>query len=124
MKVGAADLSELARGCALLGAGGGGDPELATVMARRALDRNGDLTVVSVEDLDPDALIVPCGLIGAPTVALERIWNGDEAAILVARIEGIWQRKVTALMPYEVGGSNGMLPVTWASNLGLPLVDA
>jgi DUF917 family protein len=31
---------------------------------------------------------------------------------------------VAALMPFEIGGANGLLPVTWAARLGLPLADA
>lgn len=27
-------------------------------------------------------------------------------------------------MPTEIGGSNGLLPVCWASRTGLPVVDA
>ena len=33
-------------------------------------------------------------------------------------------QQVAALMAVEIGGGNGLLPVTWAARLGLPLVDA
>ncbi len=33
-------------------------------------------------------------------------------------------RRVAALMPGEIGGGNGLLPITFAARLGLPLVDA
>jgi len=33
-------------------------------------------------------------------------------------------KPVAALMAGEIGGGNGLLPVSWASRLGLPLVDA
>ena len=38
-----------------------------------------------------------------------------------------WRRdrqRVAALMAAEIGGGNGLLPITWAARLGLPLVDA
>lgn len=118
------DMAALAFGCALLGAGGGGDPGLTRQMAERALADHGPVEVLRLEELSGDALIVPCGLIGAPTVALERVWNGDEARILVASIERAAGRAVAALMPYEIGGGNGLLPLTWAARLGLPIADA
>lgn len=118
------NLSDLAHGCALLGAGGGGDPDLGLLMAEQAVAEHGPVRVIGLHELDDDDLVLPCGLIGAPTVAIERIWSGDEGAELVAAAERIWRRPVTALMCYEIGGANGLLPVSWAARLGLPLVDA
>jgi DUF917 family protein len=119
-----ADLEPYARGCEVLSAGGGGDAETGLIMAERAIEASGPVELVSLEDLDGDALIMPCGLIGAPTVATERIWNGDEGVQLRTAVESHWKRPVEALMCYEVAGANGLLPVTWAARLGLPLVDA
>jgi DUF917 family protein len=44
--------------------------------------------------------------------------------VLRDTIEAIRGERVGALMCFEVGGANGLLPVTWAARLGLPLVDA
>jgi DUF917 family protein len=33
-------------------------------------------------------------------------------------------QEVVALMPYSIGGANGLVCVTWAARLGLPLLDA
>jgi DUF917 family protein len=118
------NLHALARGCAVLGAGGGGDPDIGLLMALLAVEQHGPVPVVAASDLPPDALVMPCGLIGAPTVAIERIWNGDEGRMLCEAVEELRGRPVSALMPYEIAGSNGVLPVTWAARLGLPLVDA
>jgi DUF917 family protein len=120
----APSLRAFARGCAVLGAGGGGDPDLGLIMALRAVQEYGPVEVVELADLGTDALVMPCGLIGAPTVAIERIWNGDEGRMLRDAVEGLRGESVGALMPYEIGGSNGLLPVMWAARLGLPVVDA
>lgn len=118
------DIKALARGCAVLGAGGGGDPLLASLMAERALSESDGVEILALDELPPEDLVVPCGLIGAPTVALERVWNGDEARVLVRLVENLTGGRVAALMPYEIGGSNGLLPLTWAAALRLPVVDA
>lgn len=118
------DLRALARGCAVLGAGGGGDPGPLLLMAERALDPERGIEVLAPEEVDPERLVVPAGLIGAPTVAVERIWNGEEGRLLRDAVERIFRVGVAALMPYEIGGANGLLPLIWAARLGLPLVDA
>ena len=124
MRLDASNLPALARGCALLGAGGGGDPDVSLTMALRAVGEYGPVRLVAVDDVPADGLIMPCGLIGAPTVAIERVWNGDEGRMLRDAVETLEGRHVDAVMPYEIGGANGLLPVTWAARLGLPLVDA
>lgn len=124
MRLDSANLPAFARGCAVLAAGGGGDPDIALLMALRAVEEHGPVEVLRLADLPAGSLVMPCGLIGAPTVAIERIWNGDEGRMLRDAVEDLRGRPVGALMPYEIAGSNGVLPVTWAARLGLPLVDA
>jgi DUF917 family protein len=124
VRLDASNLSALARGCAVLGAGGGGDPALALAMAMLAVEEHGPVPVVAPDDLDRGTLVMPCGLAGAAAVADERVWSGDEGRILRAAIEAERGAAVGALMAFEVGGAGGVLPVTWAARLGLPLVDA
>jgi hypothetical protein len=78
LHVDASNLRALARGCAVLGSGGGGDTGLGVVMAVQALRRHGVLRVVALDELGDDMRIMPCGMVGAPTIATERIWSGDE----------------------------------------------
>jgi len=118
------NLAALARGCAVLGAGGGGDPASGLVMALRAVQRHAPVTVVRLEELGDDALVMPCGLIGAPAVAAERIPSGDEGRVLRDAVERLRGDVVGAVMCFQIGGVNGLLPATWAARTGLPLVDA
>jgi uncharacterized protein len=117
-------LRALARGCAILGAGGGGDPYLGLLQALQATEDYGPVSLVDIDELPDDALIMPCGSIGAPTVSIEKIENGDEGARLRQHLEYVTDRPVAALMAAEIGGSNGLLPIAWAAGMGLPVVDA
>src|SRR5215470_15354938 len=117
-------LRALARGCAVLGAGGGGDPYLGLLQALQATEDYGPVPLVDIDELPGDSLIMPCGGIGAPTVSIEKIENGDEGGRLREHLEFVTGGKVAALMAAEIGGSNGLLPVAWAARMGLPLVDA
>ncbi|HEU5386004.1 MAG TPA: DUF917 domain-containing protein [Streptosporangiaceae bacterium] len=117
-------LRALAHGCAVLGAGGGGDTYLALLQALQATEDYGPATLVDLDELPDDGLIMPCGGIGAPTVSIEKIENGDEGERLRHYLEDLTGRRVAALMAAEIGGGNGLLPVTWAARLGLPVADA
>jgi DUF917 family protein len=55
---------------------------------------------------------------------LEKLPHGGEGCRLRDEIEERLGAKVVALMCSEIGGSNGLLPVAWAAQLRLPLVDA
>lgn len=124
MELDARNLPDLARGCAVLGAGGGGDVSAGLLAALQAVEAYGPVTLIDVDDLPEDGLIMSCGFIGAPTVSIEKLGNGAEGARLRDGLEEVLGRRVIALMPAEIGGSNGLHPVGWAAQLGLPLVDA
>ena len=117
-------LHALARGCAVLGAGGGGDTYLNLLQALQATEDYGPVPLVDLDELPDDSLIMPCGGIGAPTVTIEKIENGDEGDRLREQLEYVTGRRVAALMAGEIGGGNGVLPVAWAAGMGLPIVDA
>lgn len=113
-----------ARGCGILGAGGGGAPTIGLLAALRALELHGPSRVVDLDDLPGDELVLPIGMVGAPVVSVEKICNGSEGARIVERVEAMTGRRVAALMASEIGGSNGLYPAAHASYLGLPVVDA
>ena len=117
-------LRAMARGCAVLGAGGGGDTYYALLQALQAAEDFGPAALVDVDELPGDGLIMPCGGVGAPLVGLEKIEAGDEGERLRNLLQRQTGQTVTALMAGEIGGSNGLVPVTWAARMGLPVVDA
>jgi uncharacterized protein len=117
-------LRAMARGCAVLGAGGGGDTYLTLLQALQAIEDHGPVPLVDLDELPGDSLVMPCGAIGAPTVAMEKLENGNEGERLREQLEYLTGRTVTALMASEIGGGNGVLPIAWAAAMHLPLVDA
>ncbi|HLB61323.1 MAG TPA: DUF917 domain-containing protein [Actinomycetota bacterium] len=120
----ASNLRAYARGCAILGSGGGGDVGTCLLQALQAVQDFGSVPVVGLEDLPDDALVVPCGAIGAPTVSFEKFESGEEGRVLEEVVEELTGARVAALMAGEIGGGNGLVPVMWAARAGLPLVDA
>ncbi len=118
------ELPDIARGCSVLGAGGGGEAYTSTLMAIQAIEDHGSVELVSYDDLPPDGIVMSCGFLGAPTVTIEKLSSGDEGTYLREEVERLRGVPVSALMCAEIGGSNGMVPLTWAAKMGLPVLDA
>ena len=118
------DVEDLAFGCALLGTGGGGSVGGAILETRSAIRKFGSVEVVQLKDLPANGLVMPTCGIGAPTISFEMLNNGGEAQVLRQEVERVFSKRVVAVMASEIGGSNGVEPVMWASRLGLPIVDA
>jgi DUF917 family protein len=118
------DLPDLARGAAVLGTGGGGDPYIGRLMVAAAIRASGQpITVLELDDLDDDILVIPTAMMGAPTVMVEKIPRGDEAVLALRTLEKHLGRSADATMPIECGGLNSMMPLVVAARTGLPVVD-
>lgn len=118
------DVEELALGAVVLGTGGGGDPYVAKVMLREAIRKHGPIELVDAADLDPEGLLLPIAMVGAPTVAVEKFPNGGEASKVLRALESHLGRTGVAVLPLENGGLNSLFPLVVAAELGLPCVDA
>ena len=119
-----ADLDRIAVGAGILGAGGGGNPARGKLKALKELDQGRRLRVVTLEELPDEALVVPIGGMGAPTVGLEKLGRDDDSAIAVQAIADRFGVEIAATVPIEVGGGNSISPLIAAAQLGLPMVDA
>ncbi|GAA2453498.1 DUF917 domain-containing protein [Agromyces soli] len=117
------DIDEIALGAAVLGTGGGGDPHVGSLIAKRLIRLHGPVRLIDVDALEDRDFVVPIGGIGAPSVSVERIQAESELLAALEAIEGAVRRVPTAIMPIEVGGGNSMLPIAAAALAGLPVVD-
>jgi len=124
MRIDRTALADLARGAAFLGSGGGGDPYYSLLLGEAELARGAAFDLVPLDSLADDALVVPCGWIGAPTVSVEKLPSGREALAGLVRLEKELGRRIDAVLPIEIGGGNGLAPLMSAARLGVPVVDA
>lgn len=122
-QVTAHDLEYLAVGAAILGTGGGGDPFVGKLMAQQAIEEEGLVTLLDVDEVDDDALVVPSAMMGAPTVMLEKIPQGMEGVRALRAEERRLGRKADATTPIECGGINSQMPFVLAARTGLPVLD-
>lgn len=122
-EIGLADIDDIARGAGILGTGGGGDPYLGKLLAEAAISRHGPVTMVAVEEVAPDAVVVPISMLGAPTVSQEKLPAGGETLAALRALEEAAGTSATHLVPIEIGGMNSLIPLALAAETGLPVVD-
>ncbi len=118
------ELTSLATGAWILGAGGGGNPYHSWLNLRE-LYRSG----TRVELLDPDELadddwVAVVSSMGAPLVGEERLQDPATAAKPVRMMEEHLGVTFRAIMSLEIGGSNALQPFLAAAVMNRPVVDA
>lgn len=123
MKLRARDLPDLSSGAVFLATGGGGDPYVAQLVAEHALRKYGPAEIVDPEALADDAYVVTIGGVGAPTVSLELLPSVTEAGRTLRAFEAHVGRQVDAVVSFEIGGGNSLIPIVAAVERGLPVVN-
>lgn len=126
------DIAPMLEGLAILGTGGGGNPEWGRLIMENDLDHGRQWNVVALEDVPDDWTIVCCGMMGS-VKAIESIGFGNLLAQweddfplrhVLETMEQLIGRKVDAVIPFEAGGLNSPIILTTAARLGLAAVDA
>jgi DUF917 family protein len=123
MKLGPESLEDLSAGAVFLATGGGGDPYVSYLATRKVLEQSGPVDLISVDDLDDDAYVVAIGGVGAPSVSLELLPSVDDASLALKAFEEHVGRRVDAVVSFEVGGGNSMVPILAAAGRGIPVVN-
>src|SRR5262245_24591448 len=93
-------------------------------MAGAALKRRGPIRLLAADEVDDDALIIPVGMMGAPTVMVEKLPAGDEVTAAFATLEAYLGGRASGVMTPEAGGLNSTIAFVVAAERGIPLVDA
>lgn len=116
------DLIAAIWGGAVLGGGGGADPEAGYRLGKAALDE-GQVLLASVDDLDPQDTVVTASLVGSPKAGGmgPDLSHYVEAFRLLEKVAGITAKAVNT---NECGGLATVNGWYQASKLGVPVVDA
>ncbi|MEM1437827.1 MAG: DUF917 domain-containing protein [Pseudomonadota bacterium] len=123
MRLSVGDLDDLSLGGVFLATGGGGDPYVSFLLAQRALTASDGVDLISADTLDDDAFVATIGGVGAPSVSLELLPSLGDPLKALRAFEAHVGRSVDALVAFEVGGGNSLVPLIAAAQSGLPVVD-
>jgi DUF917 family protein len=123
-EIGEDALESIAIGAGILGTGGGGNPYLGKLKARRLLREGRRIEVLSLDEVPDDWRIVTVGGIGAPTIGIEKIDRGTETLEAMRALEQFVGHAIDAVIPAEIGGGNSIEPMVVAAHAGIPVLDA
>ena len=116
-------LTDLSAGAAFLATGGGGDPHITYLCAQQGLRQYGPADLIQPEELPDDAMVVAIGAVGAPTTSLELLPSIDESARVLEEYRRRTGRAVDAVVSFEIGGGNSLIPIVAAAANGIPVID-
>jgi len=120
------DVEDLVLGATILGTGGGGSPVEGFKMLKEVIDRDLEIRVVDVDELQEDSVIVSPYYVGtiAPTAKTRKpikISNAiREAFTAISRVLG---KRISAAIATELGGGNTAVALRIAAELNIPVVD-
>lgn len=118
------DVRPIAIGAGILGTGGGGNPYLGSLHLSAIMREKGAQTILNPMELDDSALVCVAGNIGAPTVSIEKLPEGEEMLRAIRLLEEHIGRGFDALAIAEIGGSNSMQPLIAGLQAGIPTIDS
>lgn len=124
-RIGLAHIDSLVLGSAVLGSGGGGNPNLGAMLLRQAWESKGIdcVEVASFDEVDERGLLISSAGMGSPVIGIEKIPNGEEYATAFRALESYLGKSADYISPVEIGGVNSIVPLITASYRGLPVVD-
>jgi len=110
-------------GATLLGTGGGGNPKVGYLMSKQAIEQYGSVELLSIDELPESAVAGSISMMGAPSVSMEKIPNGQEFQVVIDTYQRYENTKLDAIFPIEAGGINSLIPLVAAATLRLPMLD-
>ncbi len=118
------DTLAIAIGAGILGTGGGGNTYIGRIRLENALrEHNKSVEIISADEVADDALVCAVGMMGAPTVSIEKLPTGNEILNGIRALEGHLRQKMDAIIIGEIGGANALGPLIAGLQCGLPVVD-
>ncbi|MEA1963730.1 MAG: DUF917 domain-containing protein [Candidatus Aerophobetes bacterium] len=121
------ELEDLIRGCAILGAGGGGSSRRGLEMIQTELGESREFKLVNLKEV-PDEVEVAspyiCGSLSPKEGSGNSQDEGTECLKAFEALEEYLGQEFFAAIPTEIGGENTAVALAVAARRGIPIVDA
>ncbi len=117
------DIIDMALGCGFLGSGGGGDTKMCELLNRDMIKKKHKIKLLQPNELSDESLIVAIGVMGAPTILTEKIPSNEESINAIKTMEKELGQQIDYLIPFEIGGMNGLYPLYISALINKAIVD-
>jgi len=126
------ELEYLLGGLAVLGTGGGGDPERSgRPIFDHDVEKGVTYRIYHPDEIPDDALIISGGYLGSVAAAdkedeqlfSRRYGPESELAGAIREMENLLERKAEYIVPFEMGGGNTPVIMNAGAHLGIKVVD-
>ncbi len=117
------DIESIALGAGILGTGGGGNPYLGKWRLWEVMKRGGQPRIISPDQVPDDTNISTVGGMGAPTVGIERLSQGEEMLGALKALEAHLGVPIPYVISGEIGGSNSLSALLVSAQSGRMAVD-
>ena len=123
-EVNLSDVEAIAIGAGILGTGGGGNTHLGRLWLENELrTRKTTCRIIQPDEVRDESYVCGVGKMGAPTVGVEKIAQGDEMMNTLRGIEAHTHKRLEAIVIGEIGGSNALMPIICGLQMNLPVID-
>jgi DUF917 family protein len=102
------EVESIALGAGILGTGGGGNPYLGKLHLWEVMRRGGRPKIVSPDQVPDDTQISTVGMMGAPTVGIERLAEGEEMIGALSALEKHLGVPIPYVISGEIGSANSL----------------
>jgi len=119
-----AALEEITLGASILATGGGGDPDIGFLWAKKVLERGKEVVMIDAKYVPDDIMVTAPGCLGAPVVLTEKPPSEQVLTNAIDTLQCYTGRKIEATIPIECGGVNSILAYAAAAEYGVPVIDA
>lgn len=117
------ELIFIAQGNTVLGSGGGGNPDYELLKAKHAISQYGSPYLAQIDEFEDQDLILPIAYMGAPLVFQEKLAGSREFETLIEKVKSDFGQKPKGLIALEIGGFNGLVAISVAARLDIPVID-
>jgi DUF917 family protein len=117
------DLEDILAGACILGCGGGGPLVLGAQLLEDVI-KLGVPPLRSPDDVDNAQMTAVSACAGSPTASAVGAFPYQVATSAFRALEKLTKKKLSCVLPGEVGAGNSFIPMLVAAQTGLPLLDA
>lgn len=118
------EIRDLVQGCAILGTGGGGDPQRGLALLEATLREGRECKLVRLDEVPDEAWVASPYMCGSVSPEEARHSPAEPECLLAFEaLEDFLGTQFFAAVATEIGGGNTALALYTAAKHGLPLVD-